>query len=121
MNVIVTQYKRPNGKKNSGEVEVPDNLKEKYLSIINCGCRITGEPLPEGQVAQYIEHAKGDVAIEISQPGKKAYESLCKMIKAFDVKEFEKWLKAKNHIPKGPPVIDAGLGIYHTTEIIEGV
>jgi len=112
MKIIVTQYKRPNGIKKSGEVEIPDELKEKYLEIIDCNCRIVGEILLTGESAQYIEHAYGDYAVRITKRGKDAYNSLCKVIKEFDTTAFEKWLKdTTREVPKEPE-IDEGLGIY---------
>lgn len=124
MKIDVTHYTRPAGNERHLKVKVPDELKEKYLSIIKSGCSITSEAMPTGNmVAQYISHPEGDFCIEMSSPGEKATEALHKMIEKFDIDAFNKWLKnlndnedlddqeLKNRIDIEN---DDGLGIYKT-------
>lgn len=124
MKIDVTQYLRPNGNERQLKVEIPDELKEKYLLIIKSGCSITSEAMPScNMVAQYISHPEGDFCIEMSSPGEKATEALHKMIEKFDIGAFNKWLENLNDnedlddtelMNRIDIENDDGLGIYKT-------
>lgn len=93
MNLTVTQFMRPDGRKKPISLEIPDDCKAKVKEFQACGCAITCEQMMNGQVVQYITHNEGDFAIEMSNSGKDADVALLKMIRAFDTAKFNEWLE----------------------------
>ncbi len=93
MNLTVTQFMRPDGRRKAISLVIPDDCQAKVKEFQACGCEITCEQMMDGRAVQYISHDEGDFALEISSSGKDADAALLKMIRAFDKDEFNKWLK----------------------------
>ena len=95
MKIQVTQFMRPNGRQVQQQLDVNDSCEEKYKELTECGARLTGEQLMNGQVSQCIETEYGDFDIVITKgsdfaQNKKALED---MILRFDKEDCEKWNK----------------------------
>ena len=59
MLVQVTQYIRPDGRRRTGYIELPDDpeRQRKYDELMEEGCNITGEVLRTNEVSTCISHA----------------------------------------------------------------
>lgn len=93
MNLTVTQFMRPDGRRKSICLEIPDDCASKVKEIQARGCEIACEQLMTGEAAHYISHDEGNFAIDVTGSGKKAVAALLKMIRAFDTAKFNEWLK----------------------------
>lgn len=93
MDLTVTQFMRPDGRRKPIVLQIPDDCEAKVKELQACGCEITCEQMMNGQAVQYISHNEGDFAIEMSSSGKDADAALLKMIRGFDTATFNEWLK----------------------------
>lgn len=93
MTLTVTQFMRPDGRRKTISLEIPDDYKSKVAELQACECEITCEQMMNGQATQYISHNEGDFAIVSSNCGTDADAALLKMIKEFDTTKFNEWLK----------------------------
>lgn len=89
----VTQYLRPNGRRATRRVVIPDDCQEQYDLIHSCGCILACEQLMNERAVQYICNGNGDFAsvITASCNPKATIKALVKMVEAFDKEKFEKW------------------------------
>lgn len=93
MIVQVTQFLRPDGRKRTLELEIPDEYKEQYDLICSCGCEITCEQMMNRKAVQYITNDNGDFDIRITSANKHedADKALLEMIRTFNKGAFDIW------------------------------
>ena len=90
MNVEVTQFILPNGRKEVGQMDASNDCKDKYEQLIRSGCRLTAEILRTGEVSLCIEfmdtagYEGFDYDCKISNNGPEITSVLSNMILNFD-------------------------------------
>lgn len=100
MNVQVTQFMRPNGRRKLQPLVIPDEYQKQYDLILSCDCELTCEQLMSGIAVQYISHPLGDFKMKSTPPHKyqEAKDALIQMVKEFDIDEFKEWKKQQEDI-----------------------
>jgi hypothetical protein len=92
--IPLTQFLRPDGRTRDVWCDdMPSDLAPNMDAITAHGARLTCEEL----MTLAIEHPEGDFDIEICSNGageNSPKNALERLIRRFDVDEFEKWLKA---------------------------
>lgn len=90
------QFLMPNGKRRDETISLEDDCFERYQQIVSCGCRLTAEILGTGQVSFCIEHPEGDFDCVISTNGPEVPVAISAMLRNFNTKRFDEWLRIKN-------------------------
>lgn len=100
MEVELTQFLCPDGRKEIVHCNVPDTLVVKYDALRAVGCRLTAEVLMNEKVSLAIEHPEvGDFAMELCDNGPGPNQppiAVARLIEKFDLVEFERWLSHFN-------------------------
>jgi hypothetical protein len=108
MQVQVTQYLLPDGRKRQTSVDVPDSLAPILKRIEKAGLVIEAEILTTSEVsftlACHKYAADYDILICMNGPGTRDRESLIRLIERFDEKTCQKWLRELEQA-------DDGLGV----------
>jgi len=96
MEIEVTQFLLPHGRKKYVLFDVSDIVEPQYLAIQRCGCRLTAEALTTGIISLTIEELNwGDFMIRLVDRVEDIEETLTNMLEAFDELKFDKWIVLK--------------------------
>jgi len=97
MKVEFTQYLRPDGRKQTITMDVPDDLKEKIDFIIKNNHEFTCEVLTTGEVALYVSNNEEDIECLIVNNGPGMKEKVIELINnGFELlKNSEKTINSK--------------------------
>lgn len=92
MNIPVTRFCLPDGRKVFDETTIADDCAEKFAQVQKAGCRITAEILSTGQVSCCIEHPSiGDFDISVTPNGPEVQRGIETMIRRFDPVKCTHW------------------------------
>lgn len=94
MQVEVTQFLRPTGKRKQVLATLPDELAEQVDLIKEWGGNFTAEVLPNDMVSVCIEAIEGDYAHFCCPNSEEVAVKFAKMVKEFDVADFKQWKKS---------------------------
>ncbi len=89
MEIDIVQYMRPDGRQVKGFMDIPDNLGQKYIALVDSGCNVAAELLMTGQVSFTIEDpvVEDDFRIELVENGPKVPAALARLVDSFDAQE----------------------------------
>ena len=91
----ITQFVLPNGRKEQMRAVLSDKVRNKYISMKSCGCRLTAEVLRDSNISLTIEEPNvGDFMIRITANSSNVIDVLEEMLKLFDKKKFDSWKKS---------------------------
>ena len=97
MKIQLIQFIRPDGRQRpTWADDMPEDLAPIVEAIRKNNMRFTAEDLGTGHVSICLEHREGDFDIEIAQngPGENTPKRcLERIIRRFDQKRFDEWLK----------------------------
>lgn len=93
MEVHVTQFIRPSGRRVEATTQLPDDCQEAYDTMLSHSLRFTVEDLSNGVVSTCIEHPElGDFDISLTKNGPEVQAGMVKMLNSFSTEKFQKWL-----------------------------
>lgn len=91
MQVIITQFFRPDGRQVPQSIELADDLAPKLKEIQDAGCRLTAEVLTTGMCSFAVEHPDGDFDLELCENGPQVPTKITELIRRFDAVKFAAW------------------------------
>lgn len=86
----VTQFLRPDGRQKKFTVEMPDELHEPYVDMVNSGCRLEAEVISTGEVSVTVTSDEADVDIRVTRNDDSVVTALKEMLQA------QKWRVASS-------------------------
>lgn len=83
MDVFLTQYLLPDGRKRETHITLPDEAERPYIEMLGYSCRLEAEILSTGEVSVTVFHVEEeiDLDIEVVPNGPEVQDALMKMLK----------------------------------------